>query len=108
MRVSGGGFVRKRAVGVAEREHQRAGAVAQLRLARGSPGDGLPLGHLDLLEPELERALVHHDVEELGDVGPEHERGHAGAADALRVHDAVGAGPAELLDAVLARGRGRR
>ena len=70
------------------------------------PASGLPVGDLDLLEPELERALVHHDVEELGDVGLEHEGGHARTADALRVHDAVGTGPAELLLAVLAPGAG--
>ena len=53
--------------------------------------------HHELLEAELDVPLVHHDVEELGDVRLHDERGHPRAADALRVHDPVGAGVPQLL-----------
>jgi hypothetical protein len=35
---------------------------------------------------------VHHDVDELGDVGLKDEGGHSRAADALRVDDTVRTG----------------
>ena len=96
----------ERAVVTAEREDERARLIAKRALTDRRPGQRAPRRDAHLLEAELERAFVHHDVEELGDVGLEHERGHAGAADALRVDDAVGAGPPQLLLAVLAPGAG--
>ena len=44
---------------------------------------------------------MHHDVEELGHVGLQHERSHARAPDALRVDHPVGTAAPELLHAVV-------
>ena len=85
-------------------EDQRAGPIPQLRLAERVPGDGRPVAERDLLEPELERPFAHDDVEELRDVGSEHEGSHARTADALRVDHPVGTGSTELLDALAAAG----
>ena len=39
---------------------------------------------------------MHHDVDELGDVGLQHEGRHPGSADVLGVDDAVGARPSQF------------
>ncbi len=70
------------------------------------PAIGDPAVDRHLFQPELEGAFAHHHVEELRDVGPQHERGHPGTADALRVHHPVCARPAQLLPAVLAPSAG--
>ena len=106
MRVSERGFVRNVPSVTTEREDERARLITKRALTDGRPGQRAPFRDAHLLEAELERALVHHDVEELGHVRLEHERGHAGSTDALGVHDAVGARPQELLLAVLAAGAG--
>ena len=85
------------AVGFAQREDQRARPVTEVGLAYGAPRDRRTLRDRHLLQPELEVAVVHHDVEELGDVWLQHEGGDTRSADALRVDDAVRARAAELL-----------
>ena len=68
--VSGGGLVDELPPASAIARHQRPGGVAQVRVAEGAPGPtGAGRSTVDLLEPELEAAVVHHDVEELGHVG---------------------------------------
>src|SRR4051794_35114037 len=63
----------------------RSFASRSVRPATGEPAgtDG------DLLEAVVEVAVVHHDVEELGDVRLVRERRHPRTAELLRVHDAV-------------------
>ena len=70
------------------------------------PDGGTCRRDADLLEAELEAAVVHHDVEELRDVRLKDERGHSCAADRLRVHDPVGAGSEQLLGVVVSAGAG--
>ena len=68
------------------------GGVAEVGVAERPARPPASRGHRELVEPELEAAVVHDDVEEVGDVGLGDQRRHAGAADGLRVHDPVGAG----------------
>ena len=60
------------------------------------PARGEAARHRQLLEPELERPVVHDDVDEVDHVGLGHERRHPVAAELLGVHHPVGAGPHEL------------
>jgi hypothetical protein len=87
-----------------QREHQRARALAQVGVAQAGAGDHRPLAHLHLLQAELHAALVHHDVDELGHVRSDDERGHARATQLLGVHDPVGTSALELADAVVTAG----
>ena len=92
------------AVDSSQRQDQHAGSLAQVGLAQCLTGEWRTLGHVELLHAELERAFVHHDVDELGDVGPRDERRHAGRTELLRVDDAVGTGVCELGDALVLAG----
>ncbi len=83
------GLVMNSTVRIADREDQRAGLIAHVGLADGDVGERGVRGDLELLEPQLHLTVVHHDVEELGHVGLHEERRHAGAADLLRIDDAV-------------------
>ena len=82
-------------------ERQGARAFADPRLAQRIADDRRRRRDRHLLEAELDVAVVHHDVEELRHVRLQHEHGHACATDALWVDDAVGASPAQLLDALV-------
>src|SRR5262245_53006939 len=100
MTVSGVGFVVKLpswSLSASTKDPVRSRMCASRMLCPRSArfGDG------DLLESELDAPVVHDDVDELGHVRLEDERCHPGAPDALRVHDAVGPGPLELVGVLL-------
>src|SRR6266498_5990984 len=56
----------ERAVRVAQGEDERARAVPHVGVSDAAPLDRRALRDRDLLEPELDVPLVHHDIEELG------------------------------------------
>ncbi len=73
---------------------------------QGDAGERRRVGNRELLHAELERAFVHDDIDELGDVRPGDERRHPGGAELLWVHHAVGAGVGELGHALVLAGAG--
>ena len=96
MTVSGAGFVKNvrsawRIARISAPVRSRICASRRLAPTSGERGR-----HHDLLEPELEAAVVHHHLEEIDDVRLESECRHPVATDALRVDDPVRAGSLEL------------
>ena len=69
----------------AAREQQRAAAFERPDVSHGRPCERRAHVHLDVDEPELVVAFVHHHVEEVDDVGRLGERRDAVAPDALRI-----------------------
>lgn len=59
---------------VPKRQNEGTCAVAKLCVTEGASGYGRAGCDDDLLEPEFDVPFVHHHVDELGDVGTQHER----------------------------------
>ena len=77
-------------------EQQSACLLLDAQLAEGVTHQARAVADLDLLDPEVEVLVVHHDVEELRDVRLEGEHGHPPTADALRVDRPAGPGQQHL------------
>ena len=90
----------------ADGEHQAAGPVVDLGGPQRPAGQRRVLPDLQLLQPEFQRAVVHHHVDEVDHVGLGHERGHAVAPETLGIDHPVGAHPQQLRLRRLAPGPG--
>ena len=78
---SGVGFVRNEPSG-SRKARTRAPVWSRMCASTDAAADqDRVVRHRDLLETELDVLIVHHDVEELGDVRLEDERGGSRAAD---------------------------